>query len=184
MCLFFRGVLLSLCFGQPTFDVLPSRGSCVPRGWLPTNKPGVKVIGAASVGVWHSWLVIFIQRTLLSLLVLLLLLSLVVIVAMVRCVYVRVCCCCCCRGSRSVAAAAVVSDAIVLGFSPEFLFFIFFRSVAATTRYFRYKKELLRFQRKQKPPRHPPGNEVRRSGPSICESPPFFSRRTVSSSLI
>ncbi|CAN0421369.1 unnamed protein product [Pylaiella littoralis] len=30
--------------------------------------------------------------------------------------------------------------------------------------YFRYKKELLRFQRKQKPPRHPPGNEIYRNG--------------------
>lgn len=28
-------------------------------------------------------------------------------------------------------------------------------------RYFRHKKELLRFQRTQNPPRHPPGNEVR-----------------------
>ncbi|CAM9571666.1 unnamed protein product [Ascophyllum nodosum] len=33
-----------------------------------------------------------------------------------------------------------------------------------TLRYFRHKKELLRFQRRQKPPRHPPGNEIYRSG--------------------
>ncbi|CBJ27743.1 similar histone aceytl-transferase HAC108 [Ectocarpus siliculosus] len=33
-----------------------------------------------------------------------------------------------------------------------------------TLRYFRHKKELLRFQRKQKPPRHPPGNEIYRNG--------------------
>lgn len=41
----------------------------------------------------------------------------------------------------------------------ELIFFSFACRVGAA-RYFRHKKELLRFQRKQKPPRHPPGNEA------------------------